>query len=188
MRRGISTLLALVLIACIGLSAQTQKSEKKRLTNADIAAMVKAGLAESTIILVIQHSESDFDTSPQALIALKNGGVSQKVLDAMLTAGAEKAAAPAGPTGTQWSRDTGGEKGGKWEMSEQVSPMDGSRTGVLILRAEQEIPTLVGLDRYPRLCIRCKSHETDAYIQTGTLPSDPDRGGRFAVRLRLDDG
>ena len=46
--------------------------------------MVKAGLAENTIILTIQRTPSNFDTSPQALIELKNNGVTQKILDAMI--------------------------------------------------------------------------------------------------------
>lgn len=57
---------------------------KASMTNADIVEMAKAGLPESTIILAIQQSQTNFDTSPQALIQLKKQGVSQKVLEAML--------------------------------------------------------------------------------------------------------
>jgi hypothetical protein len=78
-------------------TSHAQKGEKKPLTNADVMSMVKAGLAESTIVLAIRHSSTVFDTSPQALISLKDQGVPQKVLDAMITAGSEKPTPPAGP-------------------------------------------------------------------------------------------
>lgn len=56
----------------------------KPLTNADVVAMIKAGLPENTIILSIQQAASKFDTAPQSLILLKKQGVSAKLLDAML--------------------------------------------------------------------------------------------------------
>lgn len=70
--------------------------ERKPLANDDVVSMVKAGLAEATIVLAIQHGPTAFDTSPQALIALHREGVPQAVLDAMLTAGSSKPASPAG--------------------------------------------------------------------------------------------
>ncbi len=76
---------------------QTGQVQKKPLTNADIISMVKAGLAESTIVLDIQLSSTDFDTSPPELISLKSHGVPQKVLDAMLTAGSAKPIPPPAP-------------------------------------------------------------------------------------------
>jgi hypothetical protein len=60
--------------------------EKKALTNADVLSMVKAGLAESTIVLSFQQAVTNFDTTPNALIILKKQGVSAKILDAMLSA------------------------------------------------------------------------------------------------------
>jgi len=80
-----------------GQTRQVQKDERKPLTNADVIGMVKAGLAESTIILSIQHSSTVFDTSPQGLIALQRQGVPQKVLDAMISAESEKASPPSAP-------------------------------------------------------------------------------------------
>ncbi|MGF1603475.1 MAG: hypothetical protein ACFCU8_15910 [Thermosynechococcaceae cyanobacterium] len=60
------------------------QSPGKALSTADVLTMIKAGLPESTIVLSIQQSPSRFDTSPQALINLKNQGVSQNILNAML--------------------------------------------------------------------------------------------------------
>lgn len=74
----------------------TGQQGKKPVTNSDVVKMVHAGLPESTIILALQTSETDLDTSPQALIDLKDQGVSQKVMDAMLAAASKrKARAPA---------------------------------------------------------------------------------------------
>jgi hypothetical protein len=165
-------------------TSQPQKGEKKPLTNADVVSMVKAGLAESTIALAIQKSATDFDTSPQELISLKNQGVPQKVLDAMLTAGTEKNTATAvageGPATSV--------ENGKWEAEENVSPLDGSRAVYLNLKAEQSVPGMAGLGGFPLMVIRCKSRATDVFINTGSLPFDPDSGGKYSVRLRLDDG
>ena len=58
-----------------GETGQAQTGGNKPLTNADIVSMVKAGMAESTIVLAIQHSSTVFDTSPQALISLQSQGV-----------------------------------------------------------------------------------------------------------------
>ncbi|MCD6317586.1 hypothetical protein J7M02_00785 [Candidatus Aerophobetes bacterium] len=59
---------------------------KKSLTNNDIVSLVKAGLSDKIIILLIQKSEIQFDLTPDALIELKQVGVSNAVIEAMLRA------------------------------------------------------------------------------------------------------
>ncbi len=54
------------------------------ITNADVISMARAGIGDQTIILAIQRGPVKFDTSPQALIALKSAGVSDQVLNAIL--------------------------------------------------------------------------------------------------------
>ncbi|HOL72387.1 MAG TPA: hypothetical protein PLA43_11565 [Bryobacteraceae bacterium] len=60
------------------------------LTNADVSAMLKAKLPESTIAnaigLAARAGNTNFDTSPAALIELKNHGATAPVLNAMLYA------------------------------------------------------------------------------------------------------
>ena len=58
---------------------------KKPLTNADVVQMVKAGFDEQTVVKAIQANGTHFDVSPQALVALKNSGVSQMIIQAMLS-------------------------------------------------------------------------------------------------------
>lgn len=85
---------ALFLICLFLIPAMLGQSSKKPLTNTDVVDMVHAGLAESTVVLSIKNSGTNFDTSPRALIELKKSGVSQNVMDAMLAA----ANASPGPT------------------------------------------------------------------------------------------
>lgn len=56
------------------------------LQNDDILKMAKAGLDDSIIIAKIKSSKCQFDTAPDTLITLKQGGVSSAVLRAMTEA------------------------------------------------------------------------------------------------------
>jgi hypothetical protein len=78
--------MAFVLGLCLLLAgvAATAQESKKALTNADVVTMIKAELPESVIVLAIQQSPAHFDTSPKALIQLKNQGATPKILEAML--------------------------------------------------------------------------------------------------------
>ena len=63
-----------------------------------ILSMVKGGLSEAVVLARIRSSPANFDTSTNSLLALKKAGVSDKVIEAMVSAprsGAAAAAAPA---------------------------------------------------------------------------------------------
>ena len=97
-KKSILLLLVVALVAVTGL-AQDQKA----LTNKDIQDMVKKGLNDAVIVKVIQASDTDFDTTPDAMTQMQSSGASLKVMDAMLKAEASKkknaaAATPAVPT------------------------------------------------------------------------------------------
>jgi hypothetical protein len=62
----------------------TDSSAPRFIANQDVVAMAKAGFAESTILAAIGANESQFDVSPHALMTLKNEGVPQPVIEAML--------------------------------------------------------------------------------------------------------
>jgi hypothetical protein len=70
-----------------------QQTEKP-LTNTDVITMIKANLPESTIVLAIQKGSVNFDTSPTALIELKNQGATPKILDAVLQATSKDVSKP----------------------------------------------------------------------------------------------
>ncbi len=87
MFRSFSRLLALSLYLVIAIVAATAAQETlKPLTNQDVIDMVKSGLQESTVVAAIQANPTNFDVSAPALIKLHKAGVSQKIMDTMLTA------------------------------------------------------------------------------------------------------
>ena len=67
------------------------------LTNADIVKMVKAGIPESVILRKVQVSESNFATSPNALIELKRQHVPDDVMAAMVDSEAAMRMPPGEP-------------------------------------------------------------------------------------------
>ena len=81
MRPALPVLLALWLVCSVN-----AQEVQHVLSNSDVINMVKSGIADSTVILSIQKSQTTFDTSPDGLIQLKTAGVSDTVLNAMLGA------------------------------------------------------------------------------------------------------
>jgi outer membrane lipoprotein SlyB len=72
------------------------------MNNDDVIKLVKGGLGDSTVIQAIDAAEPQFDTSPDGLVKLKQGGVSDAVIQRILARGsapapARPAAAPACP-------------------------------------------------------------------------------------------
>jgi hypothetical protein len=57
------------------------------LQNQDVIKMAKAGFDDEIILAKIGSSKSEFDTSTDALIRLKESGVSATVMRAVLGAG-----------------------------------------------------------------------------------------------------
>jgi hypothetical protein len=94
-------LLSMLLLVPLALAQQsapaTGSSAKKSLTNADVVAMVKAGLEESTVTLAIEQNPTQFDTSTTALISLKNDGVPKGVIEAMLRSNEPASSSPVPP-------------------------------------------------------------------------------------------
>jgi hypothetical protein len=80
----IRAVLIVVLAAHLSPVQALPQQGQRPLTNADIVNMTKSGIAEQTIILMVQKTPNKFDTSPDALIELKKAGVSDAVLNAIL--------------------------------------------------------------------------------------------------------
>ena len=72
-----------VLTLMLASFAAAQKTAKP-LTNEDVVSMVKSAMPEEVILNAIQANDNNFDTSAEALIALKNAGVSAKLMNAAL--------------------------------------------------------------------------------------------------------
>jgi hypothetical protein len=100
------SLLALLLLIVTGVAAQ---QKKPALSNDDILTMVKGGLQETTVLNAIAANETDFDVSAKALLDLKQAGISDKIIDAMLGAEAKKRnAASAASAAVPSSQPAGG--------------------------------------------------------------------------------
>ncbi len=89
------TLLGILLLAlCPLLAAQA-------LNNNSIIKMVRAGLSDDVIVATVNANTGNYDTSPDALIALKQAGASDKVIAAVVAknspSGGGDAAAPPPP-------------------------------------------------------------------------------------------
>jgi hypothetical protein len=69
--------------------------------NADVQEMVAAQFSDSTIIAVIGANAVQFDLSPRALVTLKNAGVSEQVIEAMIAAETAKTRAEPPPAHTE---------------------------------------------------------------------------------------
>lgn len=76
------------LLALLAFAATTLLAwQSKPFTNDDVIEMVRAGFGEETILEAIRTNEPRFDTSVEALKALKNAGVGEKIIMAILAAG-----------------------------------------------------------------------------------------------------
>lgn len=70
----------------VSLNAQTEHASKSVLVNQDVIELVKAGAAAEMVIGKIKSSVCRFETSPAALRLLKNAGVPDSVIQAMVRA------------------------------------------------------------------------------------------------------
>jgi hypothetical protein len=86
----------------LGLSTTTLSGQSQKvLRNADIVTMVTAHLSPETIVLKIETTPGEFDTSPDALAVLKAAGVPDTAIDAMIKASAPRGgSSPASPNTT----------------------------------------------------------------------------------------
>jgi hypothetical protein len=90
MRKGFFAVLFLAF--CPLIAAQ------QAMNNSTVIKMVKAGLSDDVIITTINASAGTYDTSPDALIALKQAGVSDKVISAVVAKATASAPTPAAPS------------------------------------------------------------------------------------------
>jgi hypothetical protein len=92
MRKGLVALLFLAFTALL--------IAQQALNNDSVIKMVKAGLTDDAIVATINANPGTYDASPDGLIALKQAGVSNKIIDAIVaksTASAPDSAAPSAP-------------------------------------------------------------------------------------------
>jgi hypothetical protein len=76
---------AVVAVADAATPAPTATTGSK-LTNADILSLKAAGLGDDVIVAKVETSPHDFNLGAPALVALKQGGISDRVISATLKA------------------------------------------------------------------------------------------------------
>lgn len=88
-------LLVAILTVCFAICITPKKLNAQQTMNNDaVIKLVKAGLSDDLIVSTINSQPGTYDTSTDGLIALKKAGVSDKVVDAIVTKGLAPAAAP----------------------------------------------------------------------------------------------
>jgi hypothetical protein len=78
----------LVLLFCASPVLAQSGNQNKPLSNNDIIEMSRAGVPQSAIISAIDAGSAKFDVSPEGIVALHTGGVSEAVLNRMIRGGA----------------------------------------------------------------------------------------------------
>jgi len=96
---------------------------QKNLTNDDVVKMITGGLSEVTIIQVIRKGPTDFDTSPDALIKLKENGASPRIIEAMLGPVSSTAGVPARGEAVS-GRGVFVQSVSEWKRIEEVSSVE----------------------------------------------------------------
>jgi hypothetical protein len=86
---------SLLLAGCLLASSTASVFVQEVMTNETVIQMVKAGLSESVILAKMRSSPTKFDTRTESLIALKQAGTPEKVMQAIINGGAPPASASA---------------------------------------------------------------------------------------------
>jgi hypothetical protein len=89
----VAPVLVLVVMMALSLTIAPALAQEV-LTNDSVVQMIKAGLPESVVIAKIRSTATKFDLRTESLVSLKKSGVSDKVLEAMMTPGPAAGAAP----------------------------------------------------------------------------------------------
>ena len=87
----------LVFMLCFAFYANVAAQDES-MTNDEVISLTKAGLSPSIIIGKIRSGKSSFDLSTDSLIKLKQAGVSDEIVAAMLEAKSGRSTASAGPS------------------------------------------------------------------------------------------
>ncbi len=88
MKRKVRTPFLCLLFAVVVFAQQA-------LTNDSILKLVKAGMGDDLIVNMVNTQPANYSLGAEDLIALKKGGVSERVISAMVTKTSNPAAAPA---------------------------------------------------------------------------------------------
>jgi hypothetical protein len=76
------------------------QAQQQGLTNSDVIKMQSAGLSESIILSSVNNQPAAYDTSTDGLLALKNAGIPDTIVAAMISRNAAMKSGVSNPSGT----------------------------------------------------------------------------------------
>jgi hypothetical protein len=92
------------LLASLGLLFLSPLLAQEVLNNDSILKLVRSGLSEETIVSVVKTQSGKYSLSAEDVISLKNAGVSEKIISALLAKGSAAPALPA-DVGVYWKKN-----------------------------------------------------------------------------------
>jgi hypothetical protein len=161
------------------------------LTNQDIVLMAKSKFDDNTIVQMIQTHDTNFDLSVAALVTLKDAGVAQSVIQAMLATGpnrevvrpAEHAASSAVarvPPDSQSPREYSAMQlqpgtyywtEGAWHLMQQLNMSGGGAKHMAKVFVPGLTPQIVWTFREPKAPVQVKESQPVFCVKFFALPS-----------------
>src|SRR5687767_9214674 len=96
--KKLSLLFMFMMVSIFLIGSTNTFAQEDVLTNDEVISLAKAGLNGTIIVNKIRTSKSNFDMSTDALIKLKQAGISDEIVNAMLEAKAGKTVTAASTT------------------------------------------------------------------------------------------
>jgi len=84
-------------------TSKTGTAAHPAMTNRDVIRLVKAKISDDIIMAKIRQSKTRFDTSTEGLVALKEAGVSDELINVMVNAGNSNSSSQSAPSGASAS-------------------------------------------------------------------------------------
>lgn len=101
------------------------------LNNDDVIKMVRGGLGDATVIQAVNGAEPAFDTSPDGLVNLKQGGVSEAVIQSIMARQGNAPVASPAPAAAPVCRECGTVTGIR-EIDQPRKTGAGTATGAVL--------------------------------------------------------
>ena len=100
-RKGPALRTALILFLAVAGVSGAENLHRSVLSNHDVVTLAKAGFDENFLVNLIVTSQTHFDTSADALAALAEQGVTQRIVEVMMNPGAGTPAGAPAPAATK---------------------------------------------------------------------------------------
>ena len=109
-RKGPAWRTALILFLAVAGVSGAENLHRSVLSNHDVVTLAKAGFNEEFLVNLIVSSRTHFDNSPDALAALAEQGVTQRIVEVMMNPAAGAPAVASVPAATTVAKPVGPSK------------------------------------------------------------------------------